>query len=132
MRISVFLAILIWLIAAANFFVVLYDLDSPGVGLDDLLHFAGGLWLAGLLIYLFRKFGISLVIGNWILVIAIVLAIGIFWELGEFIIDVYFEDKLETLHDGNLDTGLDLFFDLLGATIFLLWQRRLLLKAAKS
>ena len=124
MKLASFLAILIWLIVIVNFFVNLYDLDSPGVGIDDLLHFTGGLWLAGILVYLgFR---------NWLSIIVVVLVIGIAWEVSEFLVDFYVESKVETMHDGALDTGLDLFFDLAGASIFLLWQRRLSLKAAKN
>lgn len=101
-----------WALVNAGYFYVWW--------LDIVLHFAGGFWLASLLIFfLWKNYGDELpkrrVLSFAVLVSMAALG-GIFWEFFEFGYDTFFGGAL-VLQFGQGDTMSDLFLDILGAGV---------------
>lgn len=91
--------------------------------LDSVMHFLGGFWLAMVFIFLISKFEIKLpIFFNFIFGISFAALIGILWEFYEFLCDIFLK-KGQILQLGAADTISDLFFDILGAMIFLIIYR---------
>ncbi len=123
-------AIFLWILIVFHFIAFFGDLYQSYNGLDKISHFLGGFWLTILFSHLVQRF--KWPEGSFITVLGWVALFTIFWEFHEFL-----ADKL--INNGNLkmqvsvsDTMGDLFFGLLGATIFLAWKKLLLLMEAKS
>jgi len=120
-----FLAVLIWLIVVLNWVDLAYRYQGGPEWLDSLLHFLGGMWVAALFWYISTKRKFSIFNFQFsILVVILVMLVGGAWELSELIADQFIIDNsLERMQPNGLDTVSDLFFDFLGASIFLiLWQ----------
>jgi hypothetical protein len=92
---------------------------------DMPMHFLGGFWVAVVFAYLNLKFGFGIFkekkfLLNLILIISFVALIGVFWEFFEFFSD-FFQNSMDIskmAQLGTADTMGDLFFDLLGGTVF--------------
>lgn len=93
------------------------------------MHFLGGFWTAMAFIYLISayQFPISKEAFNQnflsflIVILSFVALIGIFWEFYEFLNDFFLSSKAyaQIMQQGAADTIADLFFDLLGGTVFI-------------
>lgn len=87
--------------------------------LDNLLHFLGGVMAAGLILN-FRPLADVLNNGTFVikvlLLAALVLLVGVFWEFYEYAADYFFNRYLGNFFLGMtvMDTLSDLAFDLLG------------------
>lgn len=98
--------------------------------LDMPMHFLGGFWTAMAFIYLIfaYQFPISKETFNQkflsflIVILSFVALIGIFWEFYEFLNDFFLSSKAyaQIMQQGAADTIADLFFDLLGGTVFII------------
>ena len=83
--------------------------------LDMLIHFLGGLWLGLALVWLFRIKEISF--KSIFYLILGVLLIGVLWEIFEIIID----ETITGNSFNTLDTISDIFFDIAGGSLALLY-----------
>ena len=99
--------------------------------LDIPMHFVGGFWVAITLVYLDSRFNLSLFkeknfFLNLLIIVSFVALIGVFWEFFEFIYDFFSNgdtyansiEGLKVAQQGLKDTIGDLFFDLVGGTVF--------------
>ena len=96
--------------------------------LDMPMHFLGGFWLGLVFIWFFSRnfqlFG-ELKVKDWdvLKILLCVLVVGIGWEVFEFLVnDILAENPID-----YLDTGSDIFFDLLGGlcAILYVWRKKL-------
>ena len=134
LRIPPFLAFLIVAIAVVNglaekyYWYWKFTVDFPPYGIirwfDMPMHFSGGVWLAGMAVWLYPLFKTELPRPfSKILLICITtaLGVGLTWEIYEAIISY-----ITVLHiNAMLDTLSDLLFDILGGTtvaIFTWWR----------
>ncbi len=87
------------------------------------MHFIGGFWVAMTLVYLDSRFNLSLFkeksfFLNLLIIVSFVALIGVFWEFFEFIYDFFSKEGFKVAQLGLTDTMGDLFFGLVGGTIF--------------
>ncbi len=91
------------------------------------MHFLGGFWVAMVFITLNLKFAIKLpnYLITALMVLSFVALIGVFWEFYEFLYDVFISSRGYSgfLQLGAADMIGDLFFDLLGGSIFLIFYK---------
>lgn len=107
--------------------------------LDIPMHFLGGFWTAMVFIYLISAYQFPVsgesfspkadqplaekqnFLPFFIVILSFVALIGIFWEFYEFLNDVFLSSRNYTqiFQQGAADTIADLFFDLLGGTVFI-------------
>ncbi len=123
-------AIFLWVLVIFHLVVFFGDFYLRYDGLDKVSHFLGGLWLAVFFSYLVSRLKwpdqpLFTILG-WIALVII------FWEFHEFIADIFIKNKNFKMQINASDTMGDLFFGLLGATIFLAWRKFLLLTEAKN
>ena len=89
---------------------------------DDVLHFLGGFWIAGLFVYLVNRSGLTIINDKFwlklLLGLGFVALVGVLWEFHEFIAD-WFAQKPIMQNEGPADTITDLFLDLLGGFFFI-------------
>lgn len=98
--------------------------------LDIPMHFLGGFWVAMISVYLISAYQFPIsneslkqnFLSFLIVILSFVALIGIFWEFYEFLNDFFLSSKNYTqiLQQGAADTIADLFFDLLGGTVFII------------
>ena len=101
--------------------------------LDMPMHFLGGFWVAMAFVYLISKYQFPVSneflkqnsLSFFIVILSFVAFIGVSWEFYEFFSDIVFFSKgyLRIMQFGAADTIKDLFFDLLGGSVFLLIYR---------
>lgn len=115
--------ILLFLIIAFDFLALKNFWYWKFLWLDMAMHFSGGLWVAMVYTFLISKYEIKTpIFFNFIFGISFVALIGVLWEITEFLRDLIFQSA-PVLQLGASDTISDLFFDLLGAAIFLIIYR---------
>lgn len=89
---------------------------------DDLLHFLGGFWIAGLFSYLVNRSPLTIINDKFwlklLLGLGFVALVGVLWEFHEFIAD-WLVQKPIMQQEGPADTITDLFLDLLGGFVFI-------------
>lgn len=98
--------------------------------LDVPMHFLGGFWVAMasvILIFNYHfpvsKEAVNQIFFTFLIVIlSLVALVGIFWEFYEFLNDMFLSSRnyAQIFQQGAADTIGDLFFDLLGGTMFIL------------
>lgn len=120
-KLPIFLATLIYVILAIFIFGNILDWYNDFLWLDDLSHFLGGVWVAGLFIYLMRRWRVAAIIEcrfwlQLLLGLGFVSLVAVFWEFFEFIGDWYIEKPFLQL--SLPDTLSDLFFALIGSLLF--------------
>lgn len=114
------------LVAILSFFWIglSLDWDRSFWWYDNVLHFAGGLWVASIFEYFIyrlelavinRHFWVKLILG-----LGFVALIGVLWEFHEYLADIYL--RSEFFQSSIKDTVSDLTLDLLGGLLFLLWR----------
>ncbi len=101
--------------------------------LDIPMHFLGGFWTAATLIALNLKLRIKNLelfnASNYLITVIMTLSfaalIGVFLEFAEFLYDIFISSRgyFGFLQLGAADTIADLFFDLLGAFVFIIIYR---------
>lgn len=112
---AVILAAHVWAMANSGYFYVWW--------LDIVLHFAGGFWLAAIVIFFFLEKHSSEFPKrrdlSFLILVSMVSLGGILWEFFEFGYDVFFARPpvLPLAQLGQGDTMGDLFLDLLGAGV---------------
>lgn len=119
MKMGFFLAIFLWLIvifsATANLLGWYKSLD----GLDWVVHFLSGAWVAGASFYLHQRQGWKT--PSFFHVLFWVLVVALAWEFHEFIGDRFLEKSL--FQQSSIDTVGDLFFGALGGALTFLVRR---------
>lgn len=112
------LAHLIFLIFILNFLANKFYWYVSIWYFDMIMHFLGGLWLGLFFIYILflEKFNIKRILG----VIALVFLIGVCWEIFE----LYFINHLAQNPFNLIDTTSDIFFDLAGGLVAILFISR--------
>jgi len=126
-----FLITLIWLIAVLNFCGLYLGWYWSVRNFDSFHHFLGGVWIAGLSFYFFRKKPQFFDTGRsrtatLVFILGLAALAGIFWEFFEFGVDqILINRELAPVAQATLrDTLADLFFDLLGGLVFVILYRK--------
>lgn len=125
-----FVAIVLWLFVAVHLVFFFGDFYINYNGLDKITHFLGGFWLAIFFSYLIKRQGwqeppLFNILG-WVALVAIA------WEFHEFFASFWIDDLEYKMQSSVADNMSDLFFGLLGATIFLVWRKFLLSMGGKK
>ena len=97
----------------------LYQLYKYGFEFDKLIHATSSLITAAFLpIIFYKRFGIGLLSGL-IMSFCIVVMLGVFWELYEYAVDLFFGTRIFGVYhlDINTDTKRDIIFNTLGALV---------------
>ena len=112
------LAFLIFLILALHLGATVFYWYSSLWWFDMLLHFLGGVWLFLALVWLLgiREFNFKSIFK----IMFLLLVVGVLWELYEIVVN----DTITRNPFNLLDTSLDLFFDLLGGAVAMLFFRK--------
>lgn len=118
------LAVLVIAIAAINFFAHQYYWYRLFPWFDMMMHFAGGAWLSGTVIWWrYRRTppDVKLPIKNLFFVgVGTALLVGVFWEGYEAVVASLVEGRVNALSD----TLSDILFDALGALLAVFLARR--------
>jgi len=118
------LAILVFFIFILNFLAGKFYWYSEIWWFDMPMHFMGGLWLGLSFIWLFSSKNIST--KSIVSVMLCVLVVGVAWELFE----LYFVNHIAENPFNLLDTLSDLFFDLAGGSLALVYLCRNIMNSA--
>lgn len=122
-RLPHYLAIGLLVIVGFHFFALFNFLYWKFLWLDNVMHFAGGAWAAGLFFLARRRFPAyfgepARLAGVLLQALAVVAGIGVLWEFYEFGSDLLVRKGASAYEllgqQGVTDTMSDLFFDLLG------------------
>lgn len=119
--------LLVHILALINYWYWTYQwLDIP-------MHFLGGFWAAMAIIFLISNFQFPIqkeflnqnFLRFTIVILSFVIFIGVFLEFVEFLYDIFISSRGYSgfLQLGAADTIADLFFDLLGAFVFIFIYR---------
>ena len=120
---GLFVALFLYAFLALYWIMLLAGWHETIWWFDDLLHFLGGFWVAALFGYLINRWGLTSIDNKFwlklLLGLGFVALVGILWEFHEFIADWFLQKPL--MQEGIGDTMSDLFFDLLGGSVFIVF-----------
>lgn len=128
MKLPLLLAIALWFIVLFSIIANFFGWYEAYGNLDWVMHFLGGAWVAGAILYFYERQRWAS--PSFFRVLFWFLIIALSWELHEFVADRFLKQPL--FQQGSLDTAGDLFFGLLGASIFLAWRKLFLSKEVKD
>ncbi len=123
-------AVFLWVLVAFHLIIFFSDLYSRYDGLDKISHLLGGFWLAVFFSYLIIR--LDWPSQSFFTILGWVALFAIFWEFHEFVADIFIKSKNFKMQISASDTTGDLFFGLLGASIFLVWKKLLSLMGEKN
>lgn len=81
---------------------------------DLLMHFMGGVFIAGLAIYLIKR------PQDFLVTLLIVIAVGLGWEIFEILVDKFFDKNMQSLTDSLTD----LLADVVGGGVGFLYFKK--------
>lgn len=108
------MAVLIWVILILNLLAFVHHWYWQYEWFDIPMHFLGGFWLSGMLVWLFMKGDTIFCARRFPCVAGIILgafAVGVGWEMFEFGLDTFIMFNMNDV----ADTLTDLLMDFLGA-----------------